>query len=129
MTEKQDVATLFGNVQTKLKTYGLREYVPPHGLALSDLDMAWQRLLDKEAERSRQINAQIRMCVLIRFYTPPNTVFDLFLARIKETLRKMFAKLANEFESKLHDISTELTAIEGPLEVKIKVNSLSHLVL
>jgi hypothetical protein len=25
VTEKQDVATLFGNVQTKLKTYGLRE--------------------------------------------------------------------------------------------------------
>lgn len=35
VTEKQDVATLFGNVQTKLKTYGLREYVPPMGLALS----------------------------------------------------------------------------------------------
>jgi hypothetical protein len=34
VTEKQDVATLFGNVQTKLKTYGLREYVPPLGLAL-----------------------------------------------------------------------------------------------
>jgi lysyl-tRNA synthetase class II len=66
VTEKQDVTTLFGNVQTKLKTYGLREYVPPHGLALSDLDTAWQRLLDKEAERSREINAQIRMYV-IRF--------------------------------------------------------------
>jgi hypothetical protein len=63
VTEKQDVATLFGNVQTKLRTYGLREYVPPPGLGLSDLDTAWQRLLDKEAERSRSINAQIRMLV------------------------------------------------------------------
>jgi hypothetical protein len=35
VTERQDVATLFGNVQTKLRTYGLREYVPPKGLALS----------------------------------------------------------------------------------------------
>ena len=34
VTERQDVTTLFGNVQTKLKTYGLREYVPPSGLAL-----------------------------------------------------------------------------------------------
>lgn len=34
VTEKQDIATLFGNVQTKLKTYKLREYVPPPGLAL-----------------------------------------------------------------------------------------------
>jgi len=61
VTEKQDIATLFGNVQTKLKTYGLREYVPPPGLGLSDLDAAWHKLLDKEAERSRKINAQIRM--------------------------------------------------------------------
>lgn len=35
VTEKQDVTTLFGNVQTKLKTYGLREYTPPSGLALT----------------------------------------------------------------------------------------------
>ena len=60
VAEKQDVATLFGNVQTKLRTYGLREYSPPPGLALSDLDAAWKMLLEKEAERSRTINAQIR---------------------------------------------------------------------
>ena len=35
VTEKQDVTTLFGNVQTKLKTYRLREYIAPHGVALS----------------------------------------------------------------------------------------------
>jgi hypothetical protein len=34
VAERQDVATLFGNVQTKLRTYGLREYVPPEGLSL-----------------------------------------------------------------------------------------------
>ena len=67
MTEKQDIATLFGNVQTKLKTYGLRDYVPPHGLALSDVDDAWSDLLRSEAERSRSINAQIRQYV--RFST------------------------------------------------------------
>ena len=61
VTERQDLATLFGNVQTKLRTYGLREYIPPPGLALTDLDAAWQILLEKEAVRSRAINAQIRM--------------------------------------------------------------------
>jgi hypothetical protein len=60
VTERQDVATLFGNVQTKLRTYGLREYVPPPGLALSDLDDAWKGLLASEARRSRAINAEIR---------------------------------------------------------------------
>jgi hypothetical protein len=79
VTEKQDIATLFGNVQTKLKTYKLREYVPPPGLSLlvrrggprcpaeqtgsrdvQDLDAAWSTLLQSEAKRSRSINAQIR---------------------------------------------------------------------
>ena len=60
VTERQDLATLFGNVQTKLKTYSLRDYVPPAGLALSDLENAWQALLEAEAARSRAINAQIR---------------------------------------------------------------------
>ncbi|KAG6833447.1 hypothetical protein H0H87_006813 [Tephrocybe sp. NHM501043] len=96
VTERQDVATLFGNVQTKLKTYGLREYIPPPGLALSDLDDAWKGLLASEASRSRAINAQIR--------------------QIKESLRKKFADLANDFERRLHAISSELTAIEGTLE-------------
>ncbi|KAH0586403.1 hypothetical protein H2248_007639 [Termitomyces sp. 'cryptogamus'] len=96
VTERQDLATLFGNVQTKLKTYGLRDYVPPSGLALSDLDEAWKRLLAAEATRSRAINAQIR--------------------EIKESLRKQFADLANDFERRLHAISNKLTAIEGTLE-------------
>ncbi|KAF9255638.1 actin cross-linking [Marasmius fiardii PR-910] len=98
VTEKQDIATLFGNVQTKLKTYGLREYVPPEGLALYDLDQAWRNLLDSEAKRSRAINAEIR--------------------QIKERLRRKFADLANDFAQRLHHISSELTAIDGPLEVQ-----------
>ncbi|THH00172.1 hypothetical protein EW026_g2300 [Hermanssonia centrifuga] len=96
VTEKQDVSTLFGNVQTKLRTYGLREYVPPPGLSLADLDAAWKALLASEAKRSRAINAQIR--------------------EIKESLRKTFAERANDFARRLSDVSSELTAIEGPLE-------------
>ncbi|KAI0667757.1 actinin-like protein [Trametes maxima] len=100
VTEKQDVATLFGNVQTKLKTYGLREYVPPPGLSLSDVDGAWNMLLKAEAERSKAINAEIR--------------------QIKENLRHKFADLANDFERRLRIISTELVSIEGPLEEQMQ---------
>jgi hypothetical protein len=32
VTERQDLVTLFGNIQTKLKTYGLREWKPQSGL-------------------------------------------------------------------------------------------------
>ncbi|KAA1469945.1 hypothetical protein DENSPDRAFT_920749 [Dentipellis sp. KUC8613] len=96
VTEKQDIATLFGNVQTKLKTYKLREYIPPVGLALTDLDDAWKALLASEARWSRAINAEIR--------------------GIQEYLRKKFADLAHDFEKRLHVVSTDLSAIEGPLE-------------
>ncbi|KAI6114389.1 calponin homology domain-containing protein [Pisolithus sp. B1] len=96
VTERQDITTLFGNIQTKLRTYGLREYDPPLGLAPSDIDHAWNDLLHSEAKRSRSINAQIR--------------------QIKETLRKEFADLANDFSQRLHAISLELSNVEGPLE-------------
>ncbi|KAJ7132945.1 actin cross-linking [Mycena filopes] len=98
VVEKQDLATLIGNVQTKLRTYGLREYVPPPGLSLAEVDARWSELLASEARRSRTINAQIR--------------------QIKERLRKSFADLANDFEQKLRVISSALAAIEGPLEVQ-----------
>lgn len=96
VTERQDVATLLGNVITKLRTYRLREYVPPPGLHLSDLDEAWSNLLKSETARSKAINAEIR--------------------QIKESLRKKFADLANAFERRLYSISSDLAAIEGPLE-------------
>ncbi|KAG2112287.1 uncharacterized protein F5147DRAFT_684507 [Suillus discolor] len=96
--ERQDVTTLLGNIQTKLRTYGLREYIPPLGLALSDLDDAWNDLLQSEAKRSRLINAQIR--------------------QIKESLRKEFADLANDFSQRLHTISLELSGVAGPLETQ-----------
>ncbi|KAF8606856.1 hypothetical protein BDV93DRAFT_488758 [Ceratobasidium sp. AG-I] len=96
VSEKQDLATLFTNVQTKLRTYGLREYVPPEGLELSDMDAAWSELLSAEATRSKAINAQIR--------------------EIKEALRKKFANIANNFERRLQDLSNELSALDGPLE-------------
>ncbi|CAL1712467.1 unnamed protein product [Somion occarium] len=61
-----------------------------------DLDAAWNALLESEARRFRAINAQIR--------------------EIKEDLRKKFANVANDFERRLRVISSELAAIEGPLE-------------
>lgn len=44
--------------------------------------------------------------------------------RIKEGLRKKFAKVANEFERRLHTISRELANVEGSLEVSQR--SLCH---
>jgi hypothetical protein len=37
--------------------------------------------------------------------------------RIKESLRVRYAGLANAFAERLHELSTELASIQGPLEV------------
>ena len=45
-------------------------------------------------------------------------ILEFCLLQDKEDLRKNFAKLANDFEQKLHNISSELAGINGPLEVR-----------
>ena len=119
MTERQNLVTLFSNVQTKLKTYGLREYVAPKGLSLLDLDNAWKHLLKSEADWSRKINDEIRR---FDFLSLSSISSDILLS-IKEELRKKFARLANDFEQKLRSISMELTNMEGALEVMDDCNS------
>ena len=59
VAEKTDLESMLGNIQTKVKTYGLRSYTPPYGLQLSDLDVAWRTLGKAEAQRSKTINAKI----------------------------------------------------------------------
>lgn len=59
VAEKTDLESLLGNIQTKVKTYGLRTYTPPRGLLLEDLDAAWRTLGKAEASRSKAINAKI----------------------------------------------------------------------
>ena len=48
---------------------------------------------------------------------------------MREDLRKKFAKLANDFEQKLHDISSELAGISGPLEVRLQLSNITNFVL
>ncbi|KDN41246.1 hypothetical protein K437DRAFT_238436 [Tilletiaria anomala UBC 951] len=96
--ERTDLAALLGNIQTKLKTYHLREWAPAPGLRQVDLDAAWERLAAAEAARSRSINAQIRQA--------------------KEALRVRFASQANSFERNLRSINSSLSALDalGSLE-------------
>jgi len=96
VTEKQDLTSLLGNIQTKLKTYNLRLYQPPAGLGLEDLDTAWTTLLEGEKDQSKKINSHIRS--------------------IKESLRQKFARAANDFERRLRMISLHLSSMTGPLE-------------
>jgi hypothetical protein len=42
-------------------------------------------------------------------------------SRIKEALRKQFANMANSFYQKLRELSAEVSAIDGKLEVHLLV--------
>ena len=61
--ERQELAALYSNIQTKLKTYALQPWEPADGLRLDDLESIWADFLIAEGSRSRAINARIRECV------------------------------------------------------------------
>lgn len=100
ITEKAELATLLGNIRTKLATYGLQEYTPPAGLTLSDLENAWRGLMQAEGTRSVAINNNMR--------------------NIKEELRKNFAKSANELSLALHTVQLKISDLDGELEKQLE---------
>ncbi|PWN31769.1 uncharacterized protein FA14DRAFT_151224 [Meira miltonrushii] len=97
--ERTDLGALLSNIQTKLKTYHLREWLPLEGLRQGDLDSAWALLAKSEASRSRRINAEIR--------------------NAKDSLRVRFANLANAFEQNLRNITTEIVSLSGDLSEQL----------
>ncbi|KAG0171954.1 hypothetical protein DFQ28_010581 [Apophysomyces sp. BC1034] len=99
VSEKRDLDSLLGNVQTKLKTYNLKPYYPPEGYALRDLDTVWEDLLQDEAAYHRNINGKIR--------------------QIKENLRKAYATAANHFQRQLDALSSELASLDGDLNQQL----------
>lgn len=60
VAEKSELATLLGNIKTKLGTYRLRPYEPPAELRLDVLDKAWADLSSSEMARGQLINETIR---------------------------------------------------------------------
>lgn len=99
--EKSEVASLLGNIKTKLNTYQLRPYEPPPELTLDSLETSWQKLMQAERQRSQVIN---------------NTIRD-----IKNNLRRSFADKANDFALALNTMGTSLSGLEGDVE-----DQLSH---
>lgn len=60
VAEKSDLATLLGNIKTKLGTYQLRPYDPPKELNLNTLENEWADLSKVEMGRAQLINETIR---------------------------------------------------------------------
>jgi len=60
VAEKSELATLLGNIKTKLGTYRLKPYEPPAELRLEVLDREWSNLTKAEMARGQLINETIR---------------------------------------------------------------------
>ncbi|KAI0835555.1 calponin homology domain-containing protein [Hypoxylon sp. FL0890] len=96
VAEKSDLATLLGNIKTKLGTYRLRAYEPPPELSLETMDREWARLTEAEMMRAQLINETIR--------------------DIKNALRKSFADKANDFALALNTMQIAISGLEGDVE-------------
>lgn len=64
VAEKSELATLLGNIKTKLGTYRLRAYEPPPELSLETMDKEWAGLTKAEMMRGQLINETIREYVV-----------------------------------------------------------------
>ena len=60
VAERSELATLLGNIKTKLGTYRLRPYEPPAELGQELLDLEWANLTKAEMVRGQLINETIR---------------------------------------------------------------------
>ncbi|GAA5865515.1 hypothetical protein JCM1840_001425 [Sporobolomyces johnsonii] len=96
LCEKEDTAALLGNVQTKLKTYGLKGYEPAEGLRIKDVDHKWTDLELAEQAQLRDLSRSIR--------------------RIQQTARQRFVEQGNKLAGELRAAERDLAAISGPLE-------------
>ncbi|KAK4202640.1 putative alpha-actinin-like protein [Triangularia verruculosa] len=96
VAEKSELATLLGNIKTKLGTYRLRPYDPPAHLSLDTLDREWSSLTKSEMARGQLINETIR--------------------DIKNALRKSFADKANDFALALNTMQLAISGLEGDVE-------------
>ncbi|KAK3902668.1 calponin homology domain-containing protein [Staphylotrichum tortipilum] len=96
VAERSELATLLGNIKTKLGTYRLRPYEPPAELGQEKLDQEWANLTKAEMARGQLINETIR--------------------DIKNALRKSFADKANDFALALNTIQLAISGLEGDVE-------------
>ncbi|KJZ74055.1 hypothetical protein HIM_06504 [Hirsutella minnesotensis 3608] len=96
VAEKSDLATLLGNIKTKLGTYRLRPYEPPAELRLEVLEQKWATLTQAEMKRAQLINETIR--------------------DIKNALRKSFADKANDLAMALNTMQLAISGLDGDIE-------------
>jgi Ca2+-binding EF-hand superfamily protein len=99
ITEQADLATLFGNIQAKLKGLQRPPYVPPTGLAVPEVEVLMETLNTATRDRRSKLNATLRAYL--------------------DRLRQEFATPANAFGDKLKHLKEALAAGSGELEEQL----------
>lgn len=90
IAESADLVTLYGNIQSKEKQLNRPPYVPPQGLAPSDVDSNFAALQSAEHNLNHALNQNIR--------------------NILDNLRKAFATPANALHTQLHALREALAS-------------------
>eukprot|EP01116_Phalansterium_solitarium_P007034 TRINITY_DN194_c0_g1_i4.p1 TRINITY_DN194_c0_g1~~TRINITY_DN194_c0_g1_i4.p1 ORF type:complete len:632 (+),score=275.46 TRINITY_DN194_c0_g1_i4:110-2005(+) len=99
VAEQAELATLFGNIQSRLRALGQALYEPPAGLTTADIDAAVDQLVSAERSRRAALNNNLRT--------------------ILEALRRAFAELATPLADKLAAKKTVLSQFsDEPLDLQ-----------
>jgi Ca2+-binding EF-hand superfamily protein len=99
ITEQADLATLFGNIQAKLKTLQRPPYVPPSGLSVPEVETQMETLNTATRDRRSKLNSTLRALL--------------------DRLRQEFATPANAFGDKLKHLKEALASGSGELEEQL----------
>eukprot|EP01097_Dermamoeba_algensis_P003653 TRINITY_DN2511_c0_g1_i2.p1 TRINITY_DN2511_c0_g1~~TRINITY_DN2511_c0_g1_i2.p1 ORF type:complete len:524 (+),score=138.56 TRINITY_DN2511_c0_g1_i2:541-2112(+) len=99
ITEQADLATLFGNIQAKLKGLQRPPYVPPAGLAVAEVEVLMETLNNATRDRRSKLNSTLRAYL--------------------DRLRQEFATPANAFGDQLKHLKEALTAGTGELDEQL----------
>jgi BMFP domain-containing protein YqiC len=115
--EKDDLATLFTSIQTKLRFQKLPAYVPPSGLHPTDTEKHINHLGTIETTRRRQINANmnaIKAKLEKNFGDHANSIYQ----QIQNLKHEAFADFGNDLhhaKEKLSSLLHKLKQLEGGL--------------
>jgi Ca2+-binding EF-hand superfamily protein len=100
ISEKDDLATLFSQINLKLRGAGLPLYVAPHGLSVSDTADHLDDLSQVEATRRTSLN---------------NTLRDM-----QEQAQRNFADLADALAAKCAQFKERISNIDGDLQSQLQ---------
>lgn len=124
MKEKGELGDLLSSIRMKLRTYGMLEWEPEEDCRLEVVEREWRALGEGEESYSRIISRKLKECVSAFLRRPTSCRRPLSdspmlscLSRIKDSLSRQAAAVAEELHSQLRDLELELNTPAGDLDV------------